>query len=558
MENYTNLLRDVLENGVDKPDRTGIGSRSVFGRSLRWDLAQGFPIITTRKVSLRIAFEETMFFLRGYSDTKLLEEKNINIWKGNTTREFLDSRGLGHLPEGDMGRGYGYAWRKWEYAGDDWMANVELVKVSSYRGVDADYYLDIPVETPILTLNDDLVGKTLKSKSGKDFLVLEKLPVKNGNSQYRVQFLDDIRAIVVVSRPNLRRGQVKNPYSRLQTGGVYGNDIPKSPFLTHAYTLWRNMMERCHGADPIKTANYKNKGVYVDQRWRCFSNFYHDIQSLIGFDKWLEDPSGFQLDKDYYSSLCYSKETTLFLPRKYNENILNAVSGDLYIAKNKSTGREFKFTAPYFFNKLTSTKGIVDRALRLQNGNTKDWVFTKEAPPQGYVWRQKFYIDQISDLLAGLKNDPYSRRHLVSGWNPPNLAKSALPPCHMMHLYSVEGDFTVNQGKLNNCFVMRSNDVPFGLPYNIMSYALLNHIFAKYLGYQPGELVYFGWDVHIYNNQFDMSREQLTREPRNLPTLNIKKELKTFDDILNLQWEDIELIGYDPHPDIKTKPGMAI
>ena len=113
MQNYIDLLKDVLENGVDKNDRTGIGSRAVFGRLLRWNLQDGFPIITTRKVSLRIAFEETMFFLRGETNTKLLEDKNINIWKGNTTREFLDARGLKHLPEGDMGKGYGYQWRHW-------------------------------------------------------------------------------------------------------------------------------------------------------------------------------------------------------------------------------------------------------------------------------------------------------------------------------------------------------------------------------------------------------------------------------------------------------------
>jgi thymidylate synthase len=104
---------------------------------------------------------------------------------------------------------------------------------------------------------------------------------------------------------------------------------------------------------------------------------------------------------------------------------------------------------------------------------------------------------------------------------------------------------------------MRSNDVPFGLPFNIASYALLNHIFAKHLGLTPGELVYMGWDVHIYQNQMAMVDEMMPRVPRTLPTLNIKKNLPTFDDILNLQWEDIELIGYDPYPDVQNKPEMA-
>lgn len=288
MQNYLDLLKDIKENGIDKSDRTGIGSRAVFGRLLRWDLSEGFPILTTRKVPLRIAFEETMFFLRGETQTKLLEEKNINIWKGNTSREFLDKRGLNHLPEGDMGKGYGYQWRHWE-------------------------------------------------------------------------------------------------------------------------------------------------------------------------------------------------------------------SPD-----------------------------------RLYSGKTNE-------------------IDQIRDLLDGIKKDPLGRRHVVTGWNPGQLHEMALPPCHMMHMYSVTPD-----NKLHSTFVMRSNDVPYGLPFNIMSYALLNEVFSKHLGLTPGDLVYMGQDVHIYQNQMDMVDEILERSPRALPKLVIKKDLPTFEDVLGLQWADIELIGYDPYPDVKNKPEMAV
>lgn len=289
MKNYIDLIKDVLENGTDKPDRTSVGeSRAVFGRILRWDLSEGFPIITTRKVPLRIAFEETMFFLRGETNTKLLEEKKINIWKANTSREFLDSRGLHYLPEGDMGEGYGFMWRHW--------------------------------------------------------------------------------------------------------------------------------------------------------------------------------------------------------PEK------SLVAGE---------------------------------------------------------------FDQIKELLKNIRNDPFGRRHVVTGWNPGRLHRMALPPCHMLHMYSVEGNFTTDGCKLNNCFVMRSNDVPYGLPFNIMGYALLNHIFAKHLGLEPGELVYMGWDVHIYKNQIEMCKELIKREPRPLPKLVIKKDLPTLQDIMDLQWSDIELIGYDPYPDFADKPEMA-
>lgn len=282
MRNYLSLLTDIMEHGVSKSSRAG-STKSLNGQSLRWDLSEGFPILTTRKVSLRIAFEETMMFLRGEVDTRVLEEKGINIWKGNTSSEFLKSRGLGYLPEGSLGTGYSHQWR----------------------------------------------------------------------------------------------------------------------------------------------------------------NF----------------------------------------------------GGELGMASG---------------------------------------------------------VDQITNLLDQLANDPSSRRHVVTAWNPQQLEGTPLPPCHLMHMYSV------NMGRLDSCFIMRSTDVPYGLPYNIMGYALLNVIFSKYLGYTPGELVCFSWDAHIYDTQLSMCSEQLTRNPRELPKLKINKELNTFKDIMDLEYSDIELINYDPHPDIKNKPPMAI
>lgn len=289
MENgYLNLIWDILENGTDKEDRTGVGSRSVFGRQLRFDLSEGFPLITTRKTSFKIAFEETMFFLRGDTNTKLLEEKGINIWKGNTTREFLDSRGLYNLPEGNMGKGYGYQWRNF----------------------------------------------------GKD---------------------------------------------HINAGSVF----------------------------------LENRGV-----------------------------------------------------------------------------------------------------------------------------------DQVMQVLHGLEKDPYSRRHIISAWNPQQLNQMALPPCHILHQYQVM------DGKLNSCFFMRSNDVYLGLPYNIASYAFINILFSEILGLVPGDLVYMGGDVHLYQNQIENAKKQVQREPLNPPKIQFKKK-PTLDNFLTLQLDDVELIGYEHHPPL-PKVEMAV
>jgi thymidylate synthase len=118
--------------------------------------------------------------------------------------------------------------------------------------------------------------------------------------------------------------------------------------------------------------------------------------------------------------------------------------------------------------------------------------------------------------------------------------------------------YSVANGKLNSCWIQRSVDTAYGLPYNIMSYAFLNMAFAKLLGLQPGELTFFGWDVHLYQNQLELAAEQVLRDPKALPALIFNKDFSTLDELLALQYEDVTISGYDPEPDFKNKPGMAV
>jgi thymidylate synthase len=298
---YLGTLGQILDYGVDRGDRTSVGSsRAIWGTQIEIDLEEGFPIPTTRKSAIRIAFEETWFFLRGEVDTKKLEAKKINIWKGNTTREFLDSRGLHYLPEGHLGKGYGFQWRNF--------------------------------------------------------------------------------------------------------GGDFHKELDEASF----------------------------------------------------------------------------REVT-----------------DYYRRDNKG-------------------------------------------------------VDQLVELWKGLKNDPNGRRHIILGWNPAQLHEMALPPCHLYQQYQIL------DGRLNSEFMMRSWDFLYGAPFNIMGYALLNHAFAKALGLRPGKLVAHGNDVHLYANQLEIAQEQSQRLPYKLPTLTITKELNSLGDILDLEYTDFKLEGYNAHPDFKNKPGMAV
>jgi thymidylate synthase len=317
---YLGIMDNILKTGQREANRTGIDTLATWGQTIKADLSKGFPIITTRKTSLRIAFEETWFFLRGETDTKKLEAKKIGIWTGNTSREFLDKVGLNYLPEGHMGKGYSFQWRNF--------------------------------------------------------------------------------------------------------GG-----------------------------------EYKTITEYPE---------YKDL-SKLSLAEWEE------LNK------------------------------------------------PSFDNR----------------------IFQYDKSEGG--------VDQIANLLEGMKKDPTGRRHIVTAWNPQQTTEMALPPCHLYHQYRVTSD-----GKLNSTFVMRSWDFLYGAPFNIMGYALLNHAFAKYLKLEPGVLVGFGNDVHLYDNQLDIARQQIERTPFNLPKLTITKELNSLEDILSLEYSDIVLEGYEAHPDFKDKPKMAV
>lgn len=295
---YLNLLKRILDEGTVKTDRTGVGTKSIFGTQLKFDLSKSFPILTTKKVFWKGVVEELLWFIRGETDSKKLEAKGVNIWKGNTSRQFLDKKGLDY-PEGEIGSGYGFQWRHW----------------------------------------------------GED------------------------------------------------------------------YGTWS----------------------------------------------------------------FYDKEKT-------------KVSGH---SSNSKSG-----------------------------------------------------IDQLANVINTLKKNPNDRRMIVSAWNVAEIDRMALPPCHLLY------QFDVTDGKLNCQWYQRSVDTFLGLPFNISSYALLTYLIAKITNLTPGSLTYAGGDTHLYLNHLEQAKEQLTRTPYPFTQLDIKKDIKTLEDIENLQYEDLELVDYKCHPTIKAE--MAV
>ena len=230
-------------------------------------------------------------------------------------------------------------------------------------------------------------------------------------------------------------------------------------------------------------------------------------------------------------------------------------------------GRQLRYDLSESFPLLTTKKvyfkGVVGELLWFLRGDSNvtwlqehgvriwnEWADENGelGPVYGVQWRSwptpdGQHVDQISRALELLKDDPNSRRNLVSAWNVSELEHMALLPCHLLfQLY-------VADGKLSLQVYQRSADMFLGVPFNIASYALLAHMFAQQAGLEVGELIWTGGDCHIYNNHFDQVREQLSREPRPYPQLKLRKAESLFD----YDFSDIGVVGYDPHPTIKAQ-----
>ena len=218
----------------------------------------------------------------------------------------------------------------------------------------------------------------------------------------------------------------------------------------------------------------------------------------------------------------------------------------------------------WFLSGSTHVGPLQDKGVRIWN----EWATEEQCarfgrkegdlgPVYGHQWRnfgatldddgnyRNDGVDQIANLIDQIKTNPWSRRLIVSGWNPCEADQVALPPCHTLFQFQVDPD-----GKRLSCqLYQRSADIFLGVPFNIASYSLLLMMVAQVCDLEPGEFVHTFGDLHLYNNHVEQAREQLSREPRTPPTMRINPEVK---DIFGFSFEDFTLEGYDPAPHIKA------
>ena len=265
--------------------------------------------------------------------------------------------------------------------------------------------------------------------------------------------------------------------------------------------------------------------------------------------------------------------------RQYHDLLQHILDGGVPKADRTGTGtlsvfgHQMRFDLAHGFPLLTTKKlhlrSIIHELLWFLRGETNvaylhennvtiwdEWADEQGelGPVYGCQWRswptsEGGAVDQIADVIARIGENPDSRRLIVSAWNVGELAKMALPPCHLLFQFYVADDPAGGPARLSCQMYQRSADVFLGVPFNIASYSLLTMMVAQVAGLAPGEFIHTLGDAHLYNNHLDQTRLQLSRDPRPLPAMRINPSVTSIDEF---RFEDFELLNYDPHPHIKA------
>ncbi len=500
MKQYNDALKFVLENGVKSEDRTGEGTLSYFGYQMRFDLQKGFPAVTTKKLAWKAVLSELLWFLEGSGDERRLAEilhgsrearnergeLKQTIWTANAEAQYWKPKAQF---AGDLGRVYGVNWRDWQgtHYVKPQIFNSEELETTFSKEIKLDYSSNIY----------NLVGKEFDSNNHGKFIVIKEYHVGK-QLKFDCQFFKTGFINKGVNKVNiLKTKEVIDLYypTRYGVGAIGDKSNLDKKLIDLLEPTWDGMLARCYNQKNREYHRYGAKGYHVAKEWLIFENFVKDFKKIPNWELKLEYPKEYTLDKDILGTNRYSSSSVMWACKK--DQVHNS-------------------------------------------GNAQ---FFKDPETNELLLIRRTFHDQIKTLIAGIKHNPYSRRHILTAWNVAELDKMALPPCHTF------AQFYVRNGKLSCQMYQRSADFFLGVPFNIASYSLLVHMIAQVCDLEVGEFVHTFGDAHIYLNHLEAVKEQLAREPYDLPTLKMNKDIK---DINKFTMDDFELVNYKHHPTISA------
>lgn len=584
-------MREVLTHGTKRGDRTGTGTVSMFGTQTRYNLAEGFPLVTTKHMSMKSIVAELLWFLEGSTDERRLAEIQYGkpreeligkktIWTANADKQ---GKELGYTNTDlvkELGPVYGANWRY--YGG--FLETTHLVgrRVATDSAWSLRDYQDL---IDVIPSSNPKVGTIRESKLASKYRVIAYY---KETATYSIQFLDTHAVYHNVGRRSVDNNSIEDGFTTsIYTVGKLGYYKGKkaSEVNKRLRKTWENMISRCYNPSDKSYARNLRDGIVVCRRWHVLSNFIIDMERTPGYRQFKENKETIVLDKDYYGKNIYHPDTTVLVPARHNRKYREDTPGYRY-----STDQEtVYFCSTQEVIDYFDRQGIKVSQSSLLNGTIED----VKAVTEGYV-RYKLPIDQIANVIESIKTDPDGRRHIVSAWNPETLDHVALPSCHtMFQFYVTPLDFNelkreatkggipceealeelwpvgtepsneairefsenwrIPKGKLSCQLYQRSADLFLGVPYNVASYALLTMMIAQVCNLEVGDFVHTIGDAHIYSNHTEQCELQLTREPLPLPAMWLDPSIESIEDFT---MDSFQLLGYESHPTIKAE--MAV
>lgn len=519
MQQYRELIEKILKDGEVKQDRTGTGTKSIFGHQMRFDLNEGFPLLTLKKTFWKGTVKELLWFLSGSTDVTDLQKDGVRFWDS-----WVDENNT-------IGPGYGRQFRRIEYT-------TSIVPKIFERPRSFDHKVLEPMKLVHGSASGKYtwkIGQHVKTQKSGVCVICEELRSSPQQRQvlWKVYF-PYAGSYQLVNYRQLLTGNIHDPFQRdYHSVGYLGYHDPNDPNFAMLYRTWRKMLKACYGMQD--GLFHRSSSEHVVESWLNFSQFQKDAKKIPGWELKQEFPKDYSLDKNIlWASNRFGPDTCLWASAE--ELKLNAedtqkgfLDGDIgrspvfgTLAKSlQHLGSDLKLFLERVFSFL---RPLTHRGVEVGDGK---------------VLRTRV-IDQLKQTIASIKHMPHSRRHIISLWNIHDVDRMKLPPCHGNMI-----QFYVRGGKLSCQMYQRSADVFLGLPVNIASYALLTHMMARECGLEVGELVLTIGDAHLYLNHLDQAKECALRDDRPLPKLYLDPNIKR---VLDFKIEDCRVDGYDPHP----------
>lgn len=446
MKNYIDLGKRILAEGELRQDRTAVGTLSVFGANMQFDLRERFPLVTVKETRWRTAFLEMLFFISGSSNTSWLNERGSKLWDAWADKN------------GNLGPVYGFNWRRWGAKPD----NVPQPQPRLRDGVEATY-----------------------------------LGVANG------------------------AGSANHPLRK----------------------LWQGLIARCYDSTSTSYQYYGAKGVHVCDRWLEFQAFADDAPTLPDWPGARTDSHSYQLDKDIRGpGFRYGPTECCWVGA--TENTVKAHCEYVYRIRLGDGSEHSVVNMSEFARRIGVGVSSVHRVR--QDGS----YITRSGMRLIDKERVVPEVDQLAKLIDDLKNNPHSRRHMVTAWDVGRLNQMALPPCH--HTFQC---YVSNDSHLDMKLFLRSSDFALGLPFNVAGYAFLQHLLARAAGLTARRLIVDIGDAHIYSDHIEVMRGVLERKPLDVQSLPPTWLHFNTDntDIDGYKPDDFAIVGYEHHDHVPLK-----